>query len=164
MKKITVANSGAGVGIDKNNCSVRALANCTGINYDVWHRKFAEEGRKDGKGTPWEVNHKVFIEAGLKLVGVYGSTATARWLAKVLAVEAGPGMTLENALKRCGKDKRYILGYKGHVLAVVNGEVIDSFPSPAGKRLLSVYVLKGQPVHPYLHRVTVDKPVESVTI
>lgn len=144
FSQILPAASGAGTTEDKNNCAVRAVANATAKDYKWLHNKAKELGRKDGQGTEVEVCLKLHEIAGLKLHSLYGDTRCARYLSFKLAVNGhmqfrDQGITLGTFIKQHPKG-RFVVGYKGHHLAVVNGQVIDSFASSKNKRLYAAWV------------------------
>lgn len=139
---------------DIQNCTVRALANSTGMNLFDADDLLTKHGRERNKGT-WNF-HAAYIEAGLELVGVYGTTQQARGLYHnaVFGERAHanvsyhsyvelqkPGITLGKFIKE-HQEGSYIILIKGHALALVDGETIDSHPTSAAVSVLMVYKVK----------------------
>ena len=126
-------------GTDSNNCSVRALANATGKPYQDCYKIFEQAGRKKHTGTKAEVFGKVYVEAGAKYVGHFGTTNQAythHWYtSKGLGVpeaeidnqEPHKGCTLATFIKN-NPIGTFIVIVKGHGTCVKNGVIIDSHP------------------------------------
>lgn len=128
--------------IEDNDCTVRALANATGMDYADAHALLKKHGRKDRRS----VNHRTFIsayaEVGFEVMQVFGSTRSAREAERITEVKASKGCTLKNIMPKL-QHGVYIVNITGHALAVVHGKVIDTFSSPAGKRVIAVFKKKG---------------------
>jgi len=136
--RITPISKGVGVGVDRNNCTVRALANATGMDYDKLHTEMKTFGRKDGKGCRIDVWLPVYKMFGGSVRGIFGTTNAARYFAKMTKNEypRKEGTTLKTILpKLTGK---HICLIQGHAFAVINGQVIDSFGIEAGSRITMV--------------------------
>lgn len=111
-KKITRKSARHG---ETNDCAVKAIAIVANADYDEVHALLKAHGRKDGKGTPWKA-----IWATLKALGVWVGpeqrmTRGSRLWAKTVRY-------LPRVLPRKG---RYLVYTRGHILAVVDGEVMD---------------------------------------
>lgn len=122
---------------EHRDCAVRALANASLMEYDDAHELLAYHGRKDRFGTKHETLMNAYIDAGFSHVKTFGTTKHTRFFNRVyghLISETEKGITLKNFCKKYNKG-RYIVVYSGHALAVVNGKVIDTFNSPANKRV-----------------------------
>jgi len=126
---------------EKNDCAVRAIANVGAYPYPVALRLMAQEGRKKGRGTPWDTLDKVYKMAGAFDVTYYGERM--RRLSKTHSVPFRPqSMTLETFLERHPKG-RYVVVITKHAVAVVNGAVVDMYRNKAGKRLMASYQFEG---------------------
>jgi hypothetical protein len=124
---------------ESNDCTVRALANATGMPYKLAHRIMAQRAsRKVGKGVMASDWHPVYESFGVKLQSIHGSTNGALYLAHLTGKARQAGITLERLLPRLGSG-RYIIKVRGHVLAVVDGKVLDYGYNPAGCRVQAVY-------------------------
>ena len=136
---------------DTNICTVRALANATGMPIKDAEDLLAKYGRERNKGT-WKF-HRAYLEAGLSLIGVYGTTKQARNLyhyavfgekahqsdsyASYLELNK-KGCTLGRFIQE-NQEGSYIVIVKGHALALIDGEVIDSHPTSAAKPVMMAY-------------------------
>jgi hypothetical protein len=140
--------------LDTNNCTVRALANATGMPMKDAEDLLAKYGRERNKGT-WGF-HSAYLEAGLSLIGVYGTTKQARNVYHYAVFgEKAPlrdsyasylelnkkGCTLGRFIQE-NQEGSYIVLVKGHALALVDGEVIDSHPTSAAKSVTMAYKVK----------------------
>jgi sulfur carrier protein ThiS len=140
MRKIQAVYRGATseTGNETKDCTVRALANATEMPYEKAHALLKKHGRKDRKGVYFPTMKAAYEEAGFTLYGVYGTTKSARYTARVAQQEAQTGTTLAKLLPNLGFGE-YIVNTTGHAVAVVNGKIIDTFDNPAGKRVVAVF-------------------------
>lgn len=130
---------------EDNDCTVRALANALGMPYKLAHGILAKAGRKPKHGMVVSDWQPVYERLGLKLQSVHGSTKGARFVSHKYNIERQQGITLEKLLPRL-QQGRYVIKIRGHVLAVVNGKVLDYGNNPAGCRVAAVYKLERQAV------------------
>jgi hypothetical protein len=131
---------------EENDCTVRALANALGMPYKLAHGILARAGRKPKHGmvvTDWQ---PVYERLGIKLQSVHGNTKGARFVSHKYNIERKAGITLERLLPSL-QQGRYIIKIRGHVLAVVNGKVLDYGYNAAGSRVAAVYKLEQQAVN-----------------
>ncbi len=145
MRKIQFIKSSA-TGATKENesddCSVRALANATGISYAKAHAALKHHGRQDRKGVTMDVIVPAYKTFGLNLLSIHGDARGARYLkAWYSYVQQEQGMTLKTFLGKADKNKKYVLLTRDHALAVVNSAVIDTFDNKASKRVVAVFQL-----------------------
>jgi hypothetical protein len=140
MRKIQAVYRGATseTGNETKDCTVCALANATEMPYEKAHALLKKHGRKDRKGAYFPTMKAAYEEAGFALYGVYGTTKSARYTARVANQEAQIGTTLAKLLPKLGFGE-YIVNTTGHAVAVVNGKIIDTFDNPAGKRVVAVF-------------------------
>jgi len=139
MKTIQSFTRGATAGgLEKNDCTVRALANAGGIDYADAHVLLKKHGRKNHCGAKFGTMHKAYMEAGFVVDSVHGTGAQSRYVARFTKREAEKGITLGKLLPKLGFGE-YIVNVNGHALAVVNGKIIDTFDNPAGKRVVAVF-------------------------
>jgi hypothetical protein len=139
MKTIQSFTRGATAGgLEKNDCTVRALANAGGIDYFDAHNLLSKHGRKKHCGAKFGTMHKAYAEAGFVVESVHGTTCQALYVARFTKREAKEGITLGKLLPKLAFGE-YIVNVTGHALAVVNGKVIDTFDNPAGKRVVAVF-------------------------
>ncbi len=107
-KKMTRKSKKAG---EKNDCAVKAVAIVANADYDEVHAIMAELGRKDGKGTPfeiiWETLRRLGVWVGPKDHAAVRYAKTVRYLPAALP------------------KGRWLVYTRGHILAVVDGEVKD---------------------------------------
>lgn len=124
---------------ESKDCTVRALANTSYLSYEESHSLMEMYGRKRNKGAQMKVFDRAYISMGFELMGVYGTTAAAKHYRHQKNIhDISKGLTLNNALKLL-QEGSYIVLVSGHALAVVDGEVIDTFPSKSGTRVVAIY-------------------------
>jgi hypothetical protein len=136
--KIQPLNCGVKSVSEKNDCTVRALANAANLDYEKAHGLLAKHGRPACRGALCRTSHAAYIEAGLELIGVFGVTHRAAILSRIASRPRSAGMTLSRVLPRLNSG-RYVVLVTGHALAVINGQVIDSFASSGGKSVFAIY-------------------------
>lgn len=130
---------------EENDCTVRALANASGMPYRLAHKILAKAGRKTRQGMLTDQYHPVYERLGFTLESIHGTTRGARYLSHKTGRNAQPGITLDNLLTRLGYG-RYIIKIRGHVLAVVDKKVLDYGYNLSGSRVQAVYKLAKQAV------------------
>lgn len=122
---------------EKNDCVVRAIANCTGKHYDEVHSLVAKHGRKEGKGTYWNTALAVMKELDFKCM-VFGNTICANYFSKHLAVFKQKSLTLGKAVKQFDKGK-YVVFVQGHAIAMQDGRLIDSDYNSTRKQVAVIW-------------------------
>jgi hypothetical protein len=130
---------------EANDCTVRALANGLGAPYKIAHRIMADAGRKRGCGVLFDAWHSVYTRLGFRLISVHGTTRGARYVSFRTGIAPQPGSTLENIMHRL-QNGRYIVKIRGHVLAVVDGKIMDIGWNLAGSKVQAIYKLDQQAV------------------
>lgn len=93
---------------EQRDCSVKAVALLTNASYDEAHRALAAVGRKNGFG----VSLSTIIEA-LRNLGAHVSEG-----------REPPAKTVRT-LERVAPPGRFLVDTSTHVLAVIDGEIID---------------------------------------
>ena len=88
---------------EKKDCAVRAVTALSNLPYKYVNEMFAKNGRRKGRGTPWPTLWESIKELNL--------TCTAKTVT-----------SLERQLPKKG---RFLIHTSGHVLAAVNGKIID---------------------------------------
>lgn len=127
---------------DRNDCVIRAFANVGVDTYPNIRTVLFRMGRRQNKGTPIMMTHK--------LARLHGGTYTAigrsgakrdRW-AQLYNCGADSvedkGCSVANVAKRFPSGK-YIVSVKGHVFALINGRIIDTGPMRPGTHVIGVY-------------------------
>ena len=130
---------------EANDCTVRALANAYGMPYKLAHKIMAKQGRQSKSGLHPAKTHEALTRMGFNLLGVYGTTKKARFLARMLECQPKSGITLATLLTSIGLG-RYVVTIRGHALAIVNGEVLDYGNNLANSHVATVYKLPEQHV------------------
>jgi hypothetical protein len=106
----------------------------------------AAAGRKPKQGMMFDDWHAVYERLGLRLLSVHGTTKGAKYIKfKIKNARVESGITLENLLPRL-QNGRYVLKYRGHVLAVVDGKVLDYGDNPAKTKIQAIYKLDQQAI------------------
>jgi len=128
---------------ENNDCTVRALANAAGLPYEEAHAHMAKFGRKKKHGMHLIDKTRALESKGFVIKGIYGTTNTATFARRRLPdAKVEKGTTLKKLLKQLAKG-RFVVSYKGHALAVVDGKVIDDGAYVlANKRVVQVLELQ----------------------
>lgn len=122
---------------EKNDCVVRAIANCTGKHYDEVHSLVAKHGRKEGKGTYWNTTLAVMQELGFRGM-VFGNTQCASYFSRHLGVFKQKSLTLGKAVKQFNEGK-YVVFVPGHAIAMQDGRLIDACYNSTRKQVAVIW-------------------------
>jgi hypothetical protein len=95
---------------ETKDCAVKAVAIVTNTPYKVVHAMMAKHGRKPRRGTPMGITHKV-----LKELGVWVERCDDKFRSRTVN-------QLKSELPKTG---RFLVRTRGHILACVNGKVMD---------------------------------------
>tara|TARA_R110000796_G_scaffold104712_2_gene214583 strand:+ start:1005 stop:1436 length:432 start_codon:yes stop_codon:yes gene_type:complete len=126
---------------ESKDCAVRALASAAVMDYDEAHELLAYYGRPDRRACVGFTLVSAYVDAGFRDITVFGSTSGAEYYRRTFKhsiSRSEKGITLKNFCKTYNKG-RYIVSYKGHAVAVVNGEVIDIGSNLANKRVMIAF-------------------------
>lgn len=93
---------------EKKDCAVRAVTAVSNLPYEYVRRAFARNGRISGRGTPFPVIWKTLKELNL-------------WV----EAKPKPAKTVRSLKKSLPKKGRYLVFVRGHMLAAVDGQIID---------------------------------------
>lgn len=138
MQVIKSADTGASCEGERNDCTVRALANATGVHYEAAHALAKHFGRPNKRGLFTHLAHDMYTAAGFKCLGIYGKSRRTAAISRHRAVVTHSGLTLEKAMPML-QQGRFVVLVTGHALAVVNGQIIDKGHNKAGTRVTSIY-------------------------
>lgn len=94
---------------ERKDCAVTAVTAVSNLPYAYVHKVFEECGRKRCHGTPFCITKQVLRKLNI-------------WADHTKEFEARTIVSLARELPRKG---RYLIQTKGHILAAVDGEVID---------------------------------------
>ncbi len=134
---ITSSETGATRDGEHKDCVVRALSNVSGMSYDIIHMCMGYHGRKEGECSSMQQ-----IVAMTKNLGMvcqpYGKGASSEYLQWVYKKDSKGNKTLGNLIKDLPKGKFAVL-VKGHMLALIDGKVIDTFDNSANKQVLAIF-------------------------
>lgn len=120
---------------EHRDCAVKALAIAGDYEYDDVHYVFQLCGRRNRKGTPWEVTEKAAKMLRFRMVDV-----TSHFNARTVR-------NLERELRWC--KGRYIIRVSRHLLPLVDGKVHD-WTKGRLHRIISVFKL--EETDPEFHR------------
>lgn len=134
-------SSGAHDPKESKDCTVRALANASGMPYGDAHKALQSKGRLTGQGCRVSVWHEAYTSNGLKFVGVYGRGNTAKGFIRVYPTKPFKGITLGALLPTLGLG-RFVVIITGHAIAVVNGSIIDIGGNNSKKSVVALYKCK----------------------
>lgn len=123
---------------EHNDCSVRALANCTGISYSESHAVHKNYGRINRKGTNWIPLLNSYQKIHLRIKGIYGSSYMSSLASRTTGLQTSSGMTVKSFLKKHPKGK-YVVLIARHAFAVVDGGIIDGNLVNANSRVAVVW-------------------------
>ena len=127
---------------ERGDCAVRAIAALTDTPYEKVHAMMAAQGRKHGKGTPWDIIWSTLNQLGFKAVrrNPYdfirqypGSHATALRSVTTHHPDRFPAVWQDG--------KRYLMATPRHVLAIINGVNHDITPERWTTRFSTAYPL-----------------------
>lgn len=135
-----IANGKFSVKFSENkDCTVRALANASDLSYEECHSIFEMYGRKRKFGCKIAIFDKVYQQCGFELVDVFGTTDAAKHYRFYKNIhDISKGITLGKVVDVLHEGS-YIVLIRGHALAIVDGEVIDTFASRAGSKVVAIY-------------------------
>lgn len=94
---------------EKKDCAVRAVAAVSNLPYMYVHAMFAKHGRKPKRGTDKWVITNVLKELNI-------------WVEQYTNYHARTIVTLGRELPKKG---RFLVWVRGHILAAVDGEIVD---------------------------------------
>ena len=139
MKYIYPKETGASRTGEINDCTVRALSNCTGIDYDVAFDLLKNAGRKNNKGMLTIKYSPAYFEAGAKSMSTYGkfSTYLARHL-QDFSVKPCGSASLGKIVKEYPQG-RHVVIVTGHAVALVDGKLIDKGFNRSGAHVMAVF-------------------------
>lgn len=141
MSKCTIKSISRGV-INTNeakDCTVRALANATGMLYKDAHAVLKKVGRKEKEGASLPVVLNAFEDLAIKPVYISSNTKDGRYLCRYYGwTNPNKGMSLGKAVKTFTKGK-YIALVNCHVVALVDGHLIDTFDNPGKQYLRALF-------------------------
>ena len=103
---------------EKNDCSVRALANITGMLYSDCHAVTERLGRKFG----CSMDARNLASACLRLGG------------KIKLIERLKDSRLNNG--------KFIIVQEGHCFAMIDGKIVDTQPNDLDKQVLGIFEFK----------------------
>lgn len=107
---------------ERGDCAVRAVAALTDTPYEKVHAMMAAQGRRHGKGTPWDIIWSTLNALGFKAVRrsdyefirqYPGSHATALRSVTTHHPDRFPAVWKDG--------KRYLMSTPRHVLAIIDG-------------------------------------------
>lgn len=93
---------------ETNDCTVKAVAALANVPYEYAHMHMKAIGRRKGRGPTWKGFYK-----GLRNMNLWYERAYI------------PGKTVRTLQKNLPSKGRYLIIVSGHVLAAVDGKVID---------------------------------------
>lgn len=131
---------------DKNDCTVRALANAASIPYTQAHAYLKASGRKNNHGAHLDEYAGAYMKAGFELVSFFGTTIAAigyksRMQRKGIQVNHSKGISFGRLLETLNNG-RYIVIVRNHALAVVNGKVFDTHATSNQRSVVALFKLK----------------------
>ena len=139
---------------DSNSCCVRAMANTHPSISLMEAAEIAKNfGRVKGEGMEPQQYFPMFTKNGYELIGVFGDSYNARYMKKYLTKhyldtynnqimfpKFNAAVSLKKAVEKFNEGS-YIFIIKGHAIACVDGDIIDTHASPAGSRVFCVFKL-----------------------
>ena len=141
MSKLPSASRGVSslLAGEHSDCTVRALANIGCMNYAEAHELLKSYGRRNGDGLSMDKVHEAYTEAGLECIGTFGDTTLARWFfSTVCSVRRNKGCTLKTFVQT-HQEGSYVVYIEGHVLALVDGDIVDLMDNAANARVLAAW-------------------------
>jgi hypothetical protein len=130
--------------LNRNNCSVRALSNCAGIDYEEAHDALKQAGRIDGQGTTIEVFYKAY-QPYMQEFFTVGNTNDSKYFTHAVKELAGKypehqkGCTLGTFIKE-HQEGTYAVLVEGHILSVIDGYIVDTLENNKNLRVSGYFV------------------------
>lgn len=125
--------------VNSSDCAVRALASASGLSYKESLETMTDiGGYRVGGGTPVRGVVRVMQTIGAKLIGAFGTTASAESVAKATGCVRYKGMELEKFIS-LHKTGSYFVLVRGHATAIVDGELRDNGMLKAGVSVAVVW-------------------------
>jgi hypothetical protein len=128
---------------ESNDCTVKALALTTGIGYHEAHATMKAHGRPDGRG--WYMSAPKYWGmpycVTLSVLAVHGHTAREIPLSVLRARAGVENLTIGRVASMLPRRGRYLVWVRGHILAVVNGQIEDWTGAWAGRKVSRKHVL-----------------------
>lgn len=131
-------SSNSVVSYESRDCTVRALASAMDCSYSRAYAIMERAGRVENCGMNANDICQAMRYVNGKLVGVFGSTIAATYLRHITNAGYERGMELKNFLKYF-QNGRYFVMIRGHALAVVDGELMDSGYVKAGVYVVAAW-------------------------
>ena len=129
---------------EAKDCTVRAVVNATGLDYQKVHDVLKFYGREDRQGAVERTWARAYRALGLKLVGIFGKSKTAmsEWnmLEREYAhpVENYAGTSIKNFVKS-HPNGTYVCLSHNHAFAIVKGQLIDATALLLNTRITVAY-------------------------
>ena len=129
---------------EKQDYTVRAVVNATGLPYEKVHDVLKFYGRQDRQGAVERTWARAYRALGLKLIGIFGKSKTAmsEWnmLEREYAcpVENYAGTSIKSFVKS-HPNGTYVCLSHNHAFAIVKGELIDATCLLINTRITVVY-------------------------
>ena len=139
--------------LDHNSCTVVASSLAFNIDYDIMLKHYDSQGRKRGRGVMPTMTKNINLDLAKK----YNYEAQYTEREDIRSWTNGATMTIGNCNKYLPANKNYIIGVRGHSLAMVNGVIEDH---TAGKRNRVISIMELTP--PVGKQVLQPVIVESV--
>ena len=118
---------------DSKNCTVRALANCADIQYDIAHEAMLKAGRKLNEGADCQVYLPVYQKFGAKKVQAVGNCKQSKYWTYAHRKMTGEypelvkGMTVATMLSKPEYQRGvFAVEIIGHIFCVRNGLIMDT--------------------------------------
>jgi hypothetical protein len=127
---------------DRNDCAVRAFANVGVDTYPNVRDALFRMGRRQYKGTKVTTTSELARLHGGVYTAMGRSGAKRERIMKYYNCGADAvndkGCTVAKVSERFPKG-RHIVSVKGHVFALINGQIIDTGPVRPGTRVIGIY-------------------------
>jgi hypothetical protein len=121
-----------------NDCSVRALSNASLTEYEDCEQLLADYGRKLNRGVSLNQLVKACSNLGLKKVQTFGKKNQNKLMFAGVATGQKKGVTLRNFINQHQKG-RFVVLYSRHVVAVVDGQVVDTINNNQNVRVIASF-------------------------
>lgn len=128
--------------LEKADCSVTALANACDISYNEAYEIMRLAGRKPETGV-WESTLiRGIMSAGHWEMQAFGTTENTTEVNKYwpFSYRQNKGITLKNALELM-QEGSFVVNMSGHVVAVIDGEILDHSNYKEGTRVYNIFKL-----------------------
>lgn len=123
---------------EANDCTVQALSIACGISYEEAHKRMADKGRRNGRGSTVYFMRQIARELGFAVETIDPKDFVAQYPASHQILKGVTSHHPERFNKVWKDGNTYLMTTRGHVLAVIDG-VVHDWARGRALRVLDIY-------------------------